>query len=257
VSRFVLVHGSFHGAWCWQRLLPRLRAAGHEAEALDLPASGDDPAPADAAHLGSYVERVGEVLARQPGPVVLIGHSMGAIVCAQAAERWPERLAGVVFVCGLLLRDGETLTQFLAEFVHLGIEDQVLANMRVSDDGRLAQFPRAAAAPVFYQRCAPADAEWAADHLRPQATAVYAEPPRLTDAGFGRVRRFYVKGLDDRAVSPTYQDLMVARTPCEAVFALDTDHSPFLSAPAELAAVLDDITHRLAAPPAPTAAGTA
>jgi len=245
----VLVHGSFHGAWCWQRLLPLLHAAGHEAETLDLPASGDDPAPADAANLASYVERVGEVLARQPGPVVLVGHSMGAIVCAQAAERWPDRLAGVVFVCGLLLRDGETLTQFLAEFAHLGIEDQVLAHMQVSDDGRLARFPRAAATPVFYQRCAAADADWAADHLRPQATAVYAEPPRLTAQGFGRVRRFYVKGLDDRAVSPVYQDLMVSRTPCEAVFPLDTDHSPFLSAPAELATVLGDIGQRLAAPP--------
>jgi pimeloyl-ACP methyl ester carboxylesterase len=254
VSAFVLVHGSFHGGWCWRDLLPRLQAAGHRAVAPDLPGSGDDTAGRDRAHLDGYADAIAAVVRaeadRAGAPVVLVGHSMGGIVASAVAEREAARLAGLVYVNGLLLPRGQTLQSFLAAAAHLQVEDLVLKHMQVSADGTRATFPVEAAAPVFYHRCAPADAAWAASRLTPQATAVYAQPPPLTDAGFGRVRRFYVEGRDDRAVSPAYQRLMVQRTPCEHVYGLDTDHSPFLSAPQALADVLCDVAIRLGAGPA-------
>ena len=126
--------------------------------------------------------------------------------------------------------------------------------MHLSDGGALAHFPAEAAGPVFYHRCRPDDAARAAARLRPQATRVYGEATSRSAGGFDRVRRFYVEGRDDRAVSPTFQRLMVERTPCEAVFSLDSDHSPFLSTPQELTRVLDQVATRLrsAAPAAVT-----
>jgi pimeloyl-ACP methyl ester carboxylesterase len=248
VATFILVHGSFHGAWCWQHLKPRLTAKGHRVLAPDLPASGADLTPLEQADLTRYAECIGALVAAESEQPILVGHSMGAIVCAQVAEAHASRLAGWVAICGLLLRSGETLNAFLAEFAHLGVEDQVLAHMQLSPDGGEARFPAEAAAEVFYHRCCAKDAQWAAARLGPQATAVYGDLTALSDAAYGRVRRFYVQAGDDRAVSPTYQSLMVERSPCEAIYTLDTDHSPFLSAPQALADVLQDVATRLTAP---------
>ncbi len=246
MAHFVLVHGSFHGNWCWQKLVPRLEALGHAVSAPNLPASSDDRAPPDSADLAGYAARVGEVIEALPGKVVLVGHSMGGIVSAEVSEKLPHRLAATVYLNGLLFRSGETLVGFLAEHAHLGVEDLVLANMHVAADGETATFPAAAAGAVFYNTCTPADAAFAAARLTPQRMKVYRDALSLTEARFGAVRRFYIEGTRDNAVSLAYQRAMTARTPCEAVFTLEGDHSPFLSAPDELAGLLDAIARRVA-----------
>jgi pimeloyl-ACP methyl ester carboxylesterase len=234
MATFLFVHGSFHGAWCWERLAPLLLERSHRVVTPNLPGSADDPAPLENAGLQSYATRIAAHIDEISGPVILVGHSMGGIVSSQVAEWRSGRIAAVVYICGLLLRSSETLATFLDAHADLGIEDLVLANMKVSDDGRIATFPRAMAPDVFYNCCTEQDAAWAASHLRPQATSVYAEPLALTEGRFGTVPKFYVETLQDRAVSPIYQRRMVDRTPCEAVFTLDTDHSPFLSRPSQL-----------------------
>ena len=72
VARFVLVHGAFAGAWSWEPLVGALEAAGHTAEAFDLPGSGDDPMPVAEVTLGAYCERLSEVLAARAEPAVLV-----------------------------------------------------------------------------------------------------------------------------------------------------------------------------------------
>jgi pimeloyl-ACP methyl ester carboxylesterase len=70
---------------------------------------------------------------------------------------------------------------------------------------------------------------------------VYHDALELTSQHYGAVPRFYVEGLRDNAVSIAYQRAMTGRTPCERVFSLDCDHSPFLSAPEALAEILNDV----------------
>jgi pimeloyl-ACP methyl ester carboxylesterase len=239
----VLVHGSFHGAWCWEYVIPLLEARGHRVVAPNLPASGGDPAPFENANLLTYATRIAAAIDELSGPVVLVGHSMGGIVSSQVAEWRPERLAAVVYVVGLLLRPGETLVSFLEAHSHLGIEDLVLKNMQVSADGMRATFPAAAAIDVFYKMCRADVAAAAAARLRPQRTQVYRDPLVLTPQRYGQVRRFYIEGLQDRAISTVVQRLMTSRMPCERIFTLDTDHSPFLCAPGALAEALEEIVH--------------
>jgi pimeloyl-ACP methyl ester carboxylesterase len=232
----ILVHGSFHGRWCWERVTPMLERAGYRTVAPDLGAAGD---------LGGYVRIVEQAIDAQPGPVVLVGHSMGGIVTSQICERRTERIIGAVYVAGLMLRNGETLTSFLAAHEALGIVDLVLKEMQVDPAGLVASFPPAAAPAVFYNACTAEDAEWASTKLRPQPLAVYADPLNLTEARYGSVRRFYLAALRDQAVSPTYQRVMTERTLCEDVIWLDSDHSPFLSAPREFADTLSGVLARL------------
>jgi pimeloyl-ACP methyl ester carboxylesterase len=245
MATFVLVHGSFHGAWCWERLIPLLTQDGHRVIAPDLPGSSDDPTPRENAGLRSYATRIAARIDEEAGPIILVGHSMGGIVASQVAEWRADRLTAVVYICGLLLGSGETLGTFLDAHAHLGIEDLVLANMTVSPDGALATFPQAMAADVFYNCCTPQDAVWAASRLRPQPTRVYGDPLVLTAERFGKARKYYVEALQDRAVSPVYQGRMVERTPCDTVFTLDSDHSPFLSRPTQLRDILASVAAKV------------
>lgn len=242
---FVLVHGSFHGSWCWSRLIPWLQCEGHEVFAPNLPASGGDPAPAENADLTTYSTRVADAIDSITGPVVLVGHSMGGLVTSQVCEQRPDRLAAAIYVNGLLLRNGESLDSFLKANAVLNVDDLVLKNMRVSEDGQTASFPQEKAAEVFYNACTPADADWAKSQLTLQRTKVYSDTLQLTPERHGTVKRFYVKGLRDNAVSPIYQDTMLKNMFCEQVFTLDADHSPFLSTPRELSEILLSIAQKL------------
>ena len=77
MANYVLVHGSAHGSWCWQRVIPLLRQWGHTVTAVDLPGNGHDNTPLAEVTLDSYAQYVGGVLDVQDAPAVLVGHSLG------------------------------------------------------------------------------------------------------------------------------------------------------------------------------------
>ena len=66
MGTFVLVHGGWSGGWCWEKVVPLLEEAGHEAHAPDLPGSGDDPTRIHEVSLQGYADRISEVLDAQP-----------------------------------------------------------------------------------------------------------------------------------------------------------------------------------------------
>ena len=106
MATYVLVHGAFHGAWCWTKLTPELEARGHRAVAFDLPGGGEDKTPIEQVTLDAYVERVVEAVARESERVILVGHSLGGISTTAVAERIPDRLRLLIYLCAFILRDG-------------------------------------------------------------------------------------------------------------------------------------------------------
>jgi pimeloyl-ACP methyl ester carboxylesterase len=230
MSRFVLVHGAWHGAWCWYKVLPRLEMAGHAVLAIDLPSLGKDRAPIAAATLERYADTVCEALASESEPAILVGHSMGGIAISEAAERRPERIRELVYLTAFLLRDGETLIDAASQ------SPTRLTGLTLRSQDRLSttlnlQMIRE----IFYAQCADEDVALARSLLQPQAMAPMATAQSLTAARFGRVPRVYIECLRDRVIDPVLQKAMYQASPCEKVLSLDTDHSPFFSRPDELA----------------------
>jgi pimeloyl-ACP methyl ester carboxylesterase len=234
LARFVIVHGAFEGAWCWEPLAERLRAAGHTVQNPDLPGSGEDRTPVEEVTLDAYAESTCEVLRSEEEPAVLIGHSMGGMVITQAAARCPERIAQLVYVSAFLPRDGQSL-QTLAGLPE-GADDGVQSNMIVEGDPPVATLPAEAGRDVLYGECDPETATWAAGELRPQAAAPFIVPVEIDDDA-GIPRRF-VFCTKDKAIPLALQRRMVRESPCEEVAELHTDHSPFLSMPEELTRIL-------------------
>ncbi|MFQ5814705.1 MAG: alpha/beta fold hydrolase [Anaerolineae bacterium] len=231
MSTYVLIHGAWHGGWCWEKVVPLLEQAGHKVEALDLPGHGKDKTPIPEISLQAYADSVCRVLDAQSEPVVLVGHSMGGVVISQAAENRPEKIRTLVYVCAFLLRSGESLLQ-LAEG---DTESSALPNLITAEDESYITVRDEAIKELFYGDCADEDVRRAKSLLVPQAAAPFATPVNTTDEDFGRIPRVYIQCLRDRAISPSLQKRMYTALPCHRVISMDTSHSPFLSAPEELA----------------------
>jgi pimeloyl-ACP methyl ester carboxylesterase len=177
---------------------------------------------------------VAEEISRQSEPVLLVGHSLGGISISAAAERVPDRVRLLVYLCAFILRDGESLYTFLdptapADSVPPKGSSWDIPSSPVPGEGSLNN---------FYNGC-PADSiALARARLRPQPTVPRITPISLSDERYGRIPRAYVECTDDQAVSIDLQRRMVARSPCEPVLSLPTGHSPFFAAPGKLADAL-------------------
>lgn len=232
----MLVHGAWHGAWCWEKVAPLLEEAGHEAVVFDLPGHGEDRTPVSEVSLRAYAERVCQALDEGDEPAVLVGHSMGGAVISEAAESRPEGIEVLVYLTAFLLPSGKTLLDY-----HQADEESVvLHNLVVREDEGVAVVREEALVEAFYADCPEEDAERAIARLVPQPAAPFATPVEVTEA-FGRVPRVYVECLHDRAITPQTQKKMYTGLPCREVVSLQTDHSPFFSAPQELAERLASI----------------
>jgi pimeloyl-ACP methyl ester carboxylesterase len=234
VARIVLIHGAWHGAWCWERLVPLLEARGHTAIARDLPAMGADDTDPRLVTLDLWARAVADLVAAQPEPVVLVAHSRGGIVASQAAELVPERIRRLVYLAAYLLPSGRRLV----DEARADEGSLVAQNMIPALRGVTCTLRPDIVRDAFYGACTSDDAVRAAARLTPEPLKPLATPLALTEARFGSVSRSYIECLRDRTVSPAAQRRMRAALPCDPVHALDSDHSPFYSCPVELARLL-------------------
>jgi pimeloyl-ACP methyl ester carboxylesterase len=237
VAGFVLVHGAWHGAWCWRDVAPALRAAGHEVEAIDLPGHGGGPRPEAELTLDAYVDAVCAAVRRAPRPSVLVGHSLGGLSITGAAERLGDRIDLLVYLCAFLPGDGQSI----ADLAAVDFEDSLAAvNQVVDARAGVGWIDPAGVRETFYGTCTEADAAWAAERLVPEALAPQAEPVRISAERGGAVPRMYVETLRDRAIPTRKQRAMVAASPVALLRTIDSDHSPFLSAPDQVCRHLEE-----------------
>jgi pimeloyl-ACP methyl ester carboxylesterase len=218
----ILVHGAWHGGWCWQRLTPHLAARGIAFRTVDLPSVG--ARPGEAIDLSADAAAVRATLAGISGRAILCGHSYGGMVISLAAAG-ESRIEHLFYLCAYMPESGESLTS-----IRGGKRAPWVRNL----DGGLT-FPDPDRAPaVFYGDCNPADQQWAVRQLRPQASAAFDE--RVPTPAWKSIPSTYVICTNDMAILPTSQRGMFAPRATNVV-ELDSGHSPFISKPAELADV--------------------
>ena len=107
---FVLVHGAWHGAWCWAAVINQLEKLGDRAYAVDLPGHGMNQADRSKVTLESYVDSVAEFIERHNlRNVVLAGHSLGGLTIPGVAAKIPSRIKRVVWVTAIVALDGQPI----------------------------------------------------------------------------------------------------------------------------------------------------
>lgn len=234
MATFILVHGAWHGGWCWEELTPLLKAAGHKVLAPDLPGMGADTRVLGEDPLAEWADFVAELATGASGPTILVGHSRGGLVISEAAERVPQSIDRLVYLTAFLLGPGESLSDVAGRHPEVGPGPAVRP---AQDPARLA-LDLEMAMPIFYGLCSEPQARAAAERLTPEPLAALTRPLTISAERFGRVPRAYIECTEDRAISLPMQREMQAATPCDPVIALEADHSPFYSAAPELARAL-------------------
>lgn len=237
-----MIHGAWHGGWCFDRLRPLLEVAGHSMTAPDLPGMGDDAKALAGVTLDGWADFVIETARVLAGPVILCGHSRGGIVISQAAERAPDLFATLVYISAVLARDGDSLYDTIASRPE---NPDFAAGLRPVADGLGVAVSAAPAIATFYGLCDPADQQLAVARLLAEPVRPLGTPVRTSAERFGTVPRHYVECRHDRTFPLDLQRAMQAALPCASVTTLESDHSPFLSVPEQLAAALITIAERI------------
>lgn len=230
-QRLILVHGAYHGGWCWRHVAPKLEQNGFQVETPDLPGSGADTTPLPDVDLDACVAKISDLVTSASEPVVLAGHSYAGAIINQVAENHPEKIDRLVYITAYLPGDGENITHWARQDKDTAVKlDRVdLAGtraVRMNDD---------ALVPAFYADCSEDDIAFARARLRPQVIAPFQGRLQLSDGRFGQVQKKYIACDQDRAISPALQQAMTTAMGLTDIVHFDAGHCPYFSMPEALA----------------------
>ena len=221
----LLVHGSWHGPWCWEKLTPELDARGIPWATVTLPCVGDDPEA-----LGGVADdarAIEAAAAKIAGDVVVLAHSYGGIPTTEA--RLPPSVKHLIYLGAFMPDVGQSLVDLLPP-------GPLPPFVRDNGDGTTSIAPEHAVA-AFYADCAPADAQWAVGHLRRHNGICNVTP--VTHASWREIPSTFILLTEDFACPTVTQ----RQTSPQAgrVIELKGSHSPFIARPGGLAGILEEV----------------
>jgi pimeloyl-ACP methyl ester carboxylesterase len=230
MATFGLVHGAWHGAWCWELLIPELERRGHSAVAMDLPC--EDPKAGFSEYAAAVIGAVGAA-----SDLVLVGHSLGGMTIPLVALRRPTRL--LVFLCALVPERGGAVAESGPPTHPDGAFDALVRY----EDGSHAWPSLEAATRTLYQDCRPALAASAFAKLRRQQTAAFSWQP-MNQWPSASVASIHCK--EDRAISAAWSAWVARERFGVESLELPGGHSPMLARPDALADALSTAAARAA-----------
>ncbi|EOX91293.1 hypothetical protein QUC31_003036 [Theobroma cacao] len=249
---FVLVHGAFHGAWCWYKVATLLKSTGHKVTALDLAASGVHPKQVHELHsISDYYEPLMEFMASLPveGKVILVGHSLGGVSLSAAMERFPEKVSVAIFATAVMPGPDFSFASIEEEFTRKGIFSQ-MDGKYIFDNGPDHPPTSVLAGHNYissnvYQLSPPEDLMLATVLIRPTALYGGKISLELTKERYGSVRRVYIVCDQDHGIPENLQRWIIENNPPDEVKLVSgSDHMVMFSKPKELCSCLQRIAEK-------------
>jgi pimeloyl-ACP methyl ester carboxylesterase len=239
MKTFILIHGSWHSAWNWHKVIPILESEGHKAIAIDLPGMGRDKTPISEVRMNLTVEKICKLIDSIEGKVILVGHSKNGIMISQAAEFRPEKVEKLIYLAAYLIPNGKTQKSYSM----LDIDGVLKPFVKVNDGNYASVLQDEIYKEGLYHDCE--------DDITELAKLLLSEEPiesgmftlQLTEENFGNIPRYYIECTEDRAVTPFIQRKMYTEMPCKKVYSIATSHSPFFSQPVALSNIFCEIAN--------------
>lgn len=231
MSDVVLVHGAWHGAWCWRRVLPALEEAGHRVVPVTLTGVGERAAElSPSITLGTHVEDVvTAVLGAGCSGAVLVGHSYGGLVVTGAADRLGDEVGRLVYVDAVVPTPGRSWA------------DCIPAEARAARRALVAEHGHLPPPPASAYGLTGDDAAWVERRQTPHPAGVFEEPLPFDADRWAARPRTYVDCTAPALATIDPSRRLVRSQPGWEVVELATGHDPMVSAPGELAAVLGEV----------------
>jgi pimeloyl-ACP methyl ester carboxylesterase len=174
MSIFVLVHGAWHGGWCWHKVVARLERTGHTVLAPDMKGHGIDRMPPIGTTLDNLGEGIADVVSAQPEPVVLVGHSFGGTIITEVAERMPERIKRLVYLAAFVVPGGQSTRELSAD----DPESILGPHIVFAPGNKTATVDPEHLRACFYAHCPDDDVALARALLVPEGVAAFSSPSR-------------------------------------------------------------------------------
>jgi pimeloyl-ACP methyl ester carboxylesterase len=236
MATFVLVHGGAHGGWCYNRVSPLLRAAGHDVHSPTLTGLGERKHLLHAGiDLDTHITDVVNVLEYEDlTDIILVGHSYGGMVITGVADRAGPRIGKMVYLDAAHPKDGESLADVSPEMMILSQSE-----MRVVDGVELVLFPDSKVIP-FLGVTNPKDFAWFKAKITPHPWKCFTQKLRLKDeAAIRRIPRTNINCTLSLAMSKG--DARERQMDAERLFEIDTGHDLMLTEPRKVADMLLEV----------------
>jgi pimeloyl-ACP methyl ester carboxylesterase len=224
-SPFVLVHGAWHGGWCWRRVVDRLTAKGRYVVAPTLSGVCErSHLASDSINLSTHIDDVvNEIKWKDLDGLVLVGHSYGGMVITGVAERMRERIAAIVYLDAFLPKDGQSLYSLRGPAA--------------------APLPEHVAAPIPAAtfRVNAKDAAWVDSKMTPHPVKCFTEALRVSGAYLTIPQKIYIRASDFPSTSfdAAFDRCRTDRT--WRTIEMKCGHDIMIDQPAELAAILEQL----------------
>lgn len=233
MATFLLVHGAWHGGWCWKKVTPLLRAGRQEVFTPTLTGLGERAHLLNPAiSLNTHVQDIVAVLEYEDlHGVALVGHSYGGMVITAVADRVPERLEHLVYLDAFVPKDGESTMDLMSANSMENFRERARAH------GEGWWIP---AGTGTFSITSDADIQWLQARLVPHPLKTLEQPLRLTNEAAALIPRTYIYCVREGAASPRLAR-SAERARAEQGWRyreLATGHDAMVSAPQQLAELL-------------------
>lgn len=241
MATFVLVHGAWHGGWCWQKITPFLEAAGHEVYAPTLTGLAERAAElSPEVGLNTHIQDIVDVLVdKDLQGVILVGHSYGGMVITGVVDQASERIAHLVYLDTFVPRDGEAMVDVSPLVIRPLLRRQARADgWRIDSRGS-------------YGVTSEPDRSWVLSQVTPQPLKTLEQPLHLKHPAIVSTKpRTYIECISGGFFSLSMQRVLAhilaprALPPTDAGWRLrhlPTGHDAMITMPKELADLLLEV----------------
>lgn len=237
-SMFILIHGAYHGGWCWDAIADRLRDQGHEVQTPDLPGHGRDPGWLADQTMPSYVDRIITLVDAASSKVTLIGHSMGGAIATATANARTDKMERVIYLTAYIPIHGESV----GDVVKTDPASHVKADRVYIEGLGAVSLKTGTLADAFYNDATARMLAFAEDRVQLQSPIPFRHQFELNNDTLKHIPKTAIICTEDRAISPDHQRMMAARAGCDPILDIDTGHSPFVTQPDELTAIINRLS---------------
>jgi len=231
---FVLVHGAWQAPYVWNIVKSQLEARGQNVIVVELPAHGNDTTSPIAVSIDVYRDKVIAAIQSVKGKVILVGHSMGGVVITAVAEKIPSKIEKLVYIGAFLPANGQSLM----DLAMTDAQSILGPNLIPSKDQLTLDVNHDKIIDIFCQDASVDVQKEVLAKFRVEPAIPFGNKVTLTDANFGSVMKYYIHTAQDHAVGIDLQNRMVTAAHITKTYSLDTGHSPFLSKPDQVTALL-------------------